>query len=69
MQGSNLVTPSEDFLHTEPAKLAALMETVLQAYEASRGKGTILGQTADMLHPDVIQRLQELKADVQQRFM
>lgn len=68
LQGSNLVTPNEDFLHTNPATLAALVDTVLDAYEASRGKGTILGQTADMLHPDVIKRLQELKAEVARRF-
>jgi hypothetical protein len=69
VQAPPLYTPQEDFLSTEPKRLVQLMETILMAYESSRGKASMIGQTADMMHPDVIKRMREIKEEVQKKFL
>lgn len=44
------------------------MTAVLSLYESQRGKGTMLGEAAGLMNPEVIQRLQELQDTVRKRF-
>lgn len=45
------------------------MTAVLSMYESQRGKGTMLGEAAGLMNPEVIQRLQELQGTVRKQFM
>lgn len=52
-----------------PSALMQAMTAVLSLYESQRGKGTMLGEAAGLMNPEVIQRLQELQETVRKRFM
>lgn len=67
--GAELSTSSEDYLHTSPPVLLNTIENVLAVYEGGRGGGTMAGQAAELMNPEVIQRMRELQQLIRKRFM
>ena len=45
------------------------MDTVLQTYEKQRGQTGMLGQAADLMQPDVIKTMRELRDQLRSNFM
>jgi hypothetical protein len=66
VQGPDIETPDEDYISTDPQSLATAVDTVLGAYDAQRGQGSMVGQTADLMHPEVIVKLRALKEQLHQ---
>jgi hypothetical protein len=75
LQGTELTTKDEDFLATKPKLLLAVVDTVLEAYEAQTGKvyetgkTSMVGQAAELMHPQVIDRMRSLKAELIKHFL
>eukprot|EP00884_Botryococcus_braunii_P001959 jgi/Botrbrau1/11764/Bobra.0195s0089.1 len=67
--GADLETNSQDFLSTTPDKLMGAIEAVLEAYESSRGQTSMLGQASELMRPDVIMRLRELRDNIRKHYM
>ena len=61
VQGPDLETPDRDYLSTTPERLSITVDTVLETYEAQQGQNTNLGKAADLMHPEVILKLRDLK--------
>lgn len=60
---------SMDYLSTTPVALLKTLDTVLSAYENNRGKHTILGETSNIMHPEVIQKMKKLEAYIKKEFL
>lgn len=69
MQGPELELPDTDYLSSDPTRMMATVETVLKAYESQRGQGSLLGQTADLMNPEVIVRLKEIQTLLRRQYM
>lgn len=67
--GPELVTDTQDYLSTTPDRMMQTVETVIVTYESQRGRMTMLGQTADLMSPDVIQRLKEIRDILRKQYM
>lgn len=48
--------------------MMATVDTVLRAYE-NRGQASLLGQTADLMNPEVILRLKEIRDLLQKQYL
>ncbi|XP_022939751.1 uncharacterized protein At4g37920-like isoform X1 [Cucurbita moschata] len=57
-----------DCLYTTPEKLHTWIRTVLDAYHFSR-EGTLVKEARDLMNPEVIVKLEELKLLVEKKFM
>lgn len=66
--GQELEGKDVDSLYTTPEQLYTWIKTVLDAYNFSQ-EGTLIREARDMLNPKVIQKLEELKKLVQDKFM
>ncbi|KAK9816359.1 hypothetical protein WJX74_002362 [Apatococcus lobatus] len=66
--GAEVQTDKEDFLSTTPERLLTTMDAVLQAFDSQRGKSTMAGEAAGLMHPDVINRMRMLQQLVRQHF-
>ena len=66
--GGEMEGPTRDFLSTTPQKLLLTVETVLTAFDNSRNKTTMLGQTADLMNPIVITRLRSIMTTLRKRY-
>lgn len=58
----------EDQLCTTPDALLLVIRGVLAAYEAQRGRPSMAGQAAELMTPTVIERMRELKDEVEMRY-
>jgi len=59
----------QDLLHTTPPDLMRYVEGVLAAYETQREGDNLLGQTAKLMDPMVINRLKDLKGVISKQYM
>lgn len=57
-----------DLLSTTPAALSAVIEAVLGAYD-SKGAGTMIGEAAGLMDPQVIGRLREMQRILRKNFL
>lgn len=67
--GAPMETSTQDFLTTTPERLLQTVETVLATYETQKTRSTVLGETAKMMNPVVIQRLKELQQRIRSKYM
>lgn len=65
----DLTTEKEDFVSTTPRLLLATVETVIAAYEGQKGKTSMLGQTADLMDPEVIDRMREVRTIITNKYL
>lgn len=66
LQGPELETPSQDFLHTTPQALAATVNAVITAYDTQSGAPSAIGAATSLMQPSVVSRLRELKEQLHQ---
>lgn len=66
--GEELEGNDVDFLYTTPEQLCNWMKIILDAYKSSR-EGTLLREARDLLNPKTIQKVEELKKMIQDKFM
>ncbi|OVA20256.1 hypothetical protein BVC80_157g52 [Macleaya cordata] len=66
--GDELEGKDVDCLYTTPEKLHTWICTIVDAYNFSQ-EGTLIREARDMMNPKVIQRLEELKKLIQDKFM
>ncbi|MQM14386.1 hypothetical protein Taro_047315 [Colocasia esculenta] len=66
--GDEVEGKAVDALCTTPEKLFTWIRTVLDAYHFSR-EGTVIREARDLMNPNIIQRLEELKKLVQDNFL
>lgn len=57
-----------DSLYTTPEKLHTWIKTVLDAYHFSR-EGTLIREARDLMNPEIIKKLEQLKKLVEKNFM
>jgi hypothetical protein len=69
MQGPEVMTASEDYLVAEPRKLLTTIDVVLNAYQSQKGRTSMLGQTAELMEPSVIERMKDIKAAIERRYI
>lgn len=67
--GPELSTEDQDYLATTPERLMVTMGAVLNAFEAQRGRSTMVGEAADLMNPAVIERMRELQQLVRKQYM
>lgn len=67
--GAELEASSVDYLCTTPPELLNTVENVLALYDSSRAKGTMAGEAAGMMNPEVIERLRELQKQIRRQYM
>lgn len=68
MQG-DLVTEKEDHLSTQPRLLLSTVEMVIAAYEGQKGKTSMLGQTAELMDPEVIERMRGVRMLITSKYL
>lgn len=66
--GEELQGMDVDCLYTTPEQLHTWIGTVVDAYHFSR-EGTLIREARDMMNPQVIQKLEELKKIIQDNFL
>ncbi|RAL47006.1 hypothetical protein DM860_017047 [Cuscuta australis] len=66
--GEELEGNDVDFLYTTPEQLCNWIKIISDAYHFSR-EGTLLREARDLLNPKTIQKLEELKKLIQDKFM
>lgn len=57
-----------DYLCTSPTELLNTIENVLALYDASRGRGTMAGDAASLMNPEVIERLRVLQVLIRRKY-
>lgn len=67
-QGPQLVTGSQDYLSTTPEALLNVVSNVLQVYETSQGVGTMAGQAAGLMNPEVIAKLKDMEQVIRKQY-
>lgn len=66
--GEELEGRDVDSLYTTPEKLHAWIKAVVDAYHFSR-EGTLIREARDLMNPTIIQKLEEIKKLIQDKFM
>ncbi|KAL1833104.1 hypothetical protein ACET3Z_002755 [Daucus carota] len=66
--GEELEGKDVDCLYTTPVELHTWIKTVVDAYHFSR-EGTLLKEARDLMNPRMIQKLEEIKKIVEDKFM
>lgn len=56
-------------VHRTPLRLEATIDAVLQAYDAQKAQGGMMGEAAGLMTPQVIERMRRLLATLQKEFM
>lgn len=67
--GPELTTQDEDYLFCEAPALLATIEAVLKAYEQQKGKANITGQAAELMQPEVIEKMKTIKFQIEGNFL
>ena len=67
--GPELTTEDEDFLFCEAPALHKTIEAVLKAYEQQQGKASITGQAAELMTPEVIEKLKVIQGQIEANFL
>jgi hypothetical protein len=67
--GPELTVGEEDFLFCEAPALLATVDAVLEAYERQQGKASITGQAAELMQPEVIEKLRQIKGQIEGNFL
>ena len=67
--GPELTIEDEDFLFCEAPALLATIDAVLKAYEQQQGKASITGQAAELMQPEVIEKLRQIKGQIEGNFL
>ncbi|KAI7846439.1 hypothetical protein COHA_000050 [Chlorella ohadii] len=67
--GSELEGAEVDYLCTTPPLLLNTIENVLTLYDSSRGRGTMAGDAASLMSPEVIERLRDLQKMIKRKYM
>jgi hypothetical protein len=72
--GADLSTTEEDYLHTTPDALLNTIENILMVYEGgTRGAegpgGSMAGQAASLMNPEVIESMKGLRDLIRKRYM
>jgi hypothetical protein len=68
-RGPEMTMGAEDLLCTTPVALLNTIENVLGVYERSRGAATMAGQAADLMQPEVVERMKILKDAIRKHYM
>jgi hypothetical protein len=66
--GDELEGTDVDYLYTTPEHLQSLMKTVLEAYHFSR-EGSLVKEAKDLMHPELIAKIEQLKKLVEKKYM
>ncbi|CAA2955515.1 Hypothetical predicted protein [Olea europaea subsp. europaea] len=66
--GEELAGKDIDCLYTTPDQLHTWITTVVDAYQFSR-EGTLIREARDLMNPNIIQKLEELRKLIQDSFM
>ncbi|MCL7037817.1 hypothetical protein MKW94_022865 [Papaver nudicaule] len=66
--GDELEGKDVDCLYTTPEKLHTWISTIINAYNFSQ-EGTLIREARDLMNPTIIQRCEELKKLIQDKFM
>lgn len=56
------------FLCRTPEHLQSLIKTVLEAYHFSR-EGSLVKEAKDLMHPELIAKIEQLKQVVEKKYM
>ena len=67
--GPQLVTGSQDYLSTTPEALLNTITNVLAVYDKSSGAGTMAGQAAGLMSPEVIATLRDMEQVIRKKYM
>ena len=67
--GPELTVGDEDFLFCEAPALLQTIDAVLTAYEQQQGKASITGQAAELMQPEVIEKLRQIKGQIEGNFL
>ena len=67
--GPELTTQDEDYLSCEAPALLATIEAVLKAYDQQKGKANITGQAAELMQPEVIEKMKTIKFQIEGNFL
>ena len=67
--GPELTVGDEDYLFCEAPVLLQTIETVLKTYDAQKGKANITGQAAELMQPEVIEKMKTVKFQIEAHFM
>ncbi|KAG9137814.1 hypothetical protein Leryth_022729 [Lithospermum erythrorhizon] len=66
--GEELEGKDEDCLYTTPDKLHTWIGAVVDAYHLSR-EGTLIREARDLMNPEIIKKLEEIRKLIQDKFM
>lgn len=67
--GPELTTEDEDYLFCEAPALLKTIDAVLDAYEQQQGKASITGQAAELMQPEVIEKMKTIKGQIEANFL
>ena len=67
--GPELTTEDEDYLFCEAPALLKTIDAVLNAYEQQQGKASITGQAAELMQPEVIEKMKTIKGQIEANFL
>lgn len=63
------INMAQDYLSTTPQKMLKTLEAVLSAYDTQKGKHTMIGQTSQLMNPEVIQKMRKLEAFIKKEYL
>uniref|UniRef100_A0A1J3GAC7 Uncharacterized protein, chloroplastic n=1 Tax=Noccaea caerulescens TaxID=107243 RepID=A0A1J3GAC7_NOCCA len=66
--GEELEGTDVDYLYTTPEHLQSLIKTVLEAYHFSK-EGSLVKEAKDLMHPELIAKMEQLKKIVEKKYM
>jgi len=68
--GPPVETPQEDYLCTTPERLLVTVQTVLQTYDSQKTtRMGLTGEAAELMSPQVIERMREIETEIEKEFM
>lgn len=70
--GAEISTSNEDFVHTTPNALVNTIDNILAVYDGTSGGetgGSMAGQAASLMNPEVIERLRGLERQIRKHYL
>ena len=70
--GAEISTSNEDFVHTTPNALVNTIDNILAVYDGTSGGqtgGSMAGQAASLMNPEVIDRLRSLERQIRKHYL
>lgn len=58
-----------DLLFCTPQEMVTVIQGVLRAYQTQRGRASMTGQAAELMTPQVIERMRSLLAELEDRYL